>query len=433
MRRRIRWLVAATSSAVIVSFLIPLGLLVRSLAEDRALAAASAQAQYVAVLIASVPPEGLADAIERAHDDSVADLGVALPNGTVLGNPKRSMQGDPLVSQARGLGAAFTATTPEGASILVPVATDAGVAVVRGDVTTDQLHEGVAPAWLTMVILGLGLFLVSLLAADQLGRRVSTPVIAVADVAHRLRGGEFDARAPVEGTSETVELGRALNQLADRLDDLLRAEREAAADLSHRLRTPITALRLDAEGVTDPVLGDRLREHVDALQHTVDTVVTEARRVVREDLPQPCDATAVVRDRVEFWRPLAEDQGRELHTAYPPDLVRVPISAADLADLLDNLLDNVFAHTPEGTALAVRLQRDPAHATLIVEDAGPGLPGGGDDTGDFAERGRSGSGSTGLGLAIVARIARSAGGAMQVGRSPLGGLSVRVTCPYAGE
>ena len=75
------------------------------------------------------------------------------------------------------------------------------------------------------------------------------------------------------------------------------AEREVAADLSHRLRTPVTALRLDAETVEDPETAEKLREHIDHLQRTVDAVVAEARRQVRTPLGGSTDARVVVMDR----------------------------------------------------------------------------------------------------------------------------------------
>jgi signal transduction histidine kinase len=89
---------------------------------------------------------------------------------------------------------------------------------------------------------------------------------------------------------------------------------------------------------------------------------------------------------------------------------------------MDILLENVFAHTPEGAALAVRLsRRADGGAWLVVADDGPGFP----DSG-LTERGRSDGGSTGLGLDIARRIAESSGGTLAVGRSASGGGSVTV-------
>jgi len=256
-----------------------------------------------------------------------------------------------------------------------------------------------------------------------MGRRVSAPVSELAAVAHRLRAGELDARAVPRGPVETVELGEALNRLADRIGELLSAEREAVADLSHRLRTPLTALRLDAEAVTEPELADRLRNHVAHLQRTVDAVVKDARRPVGSTLGRSCDATSVVRDRVTFWSALAADQQRDVSVSIPAVATRAAIDAADLVDVVDALVDNVFAHTPDGTAFSVSLvSSDPGMLRLEVADAGPGAA-----NPDVAKRGHSTAQSTGLGLDIVRRAAIAAGGDLVVATSPSGGMLAVVT------
>jgi signal transduction histidine kinase len=106
-----------------------------------------------------------------------------------------------------------------------------------------------------------------------------------------------------------------------------------------------------------------------------------------------------------------------------PLLVRA--SAEDLAACADVLLENVFAHTPEGTDLAVRLsKRSGGGAWLVVADDGPGFPFG---LADSTRRGLSGGGSTGLGLDIARRITQAASGTLTIGRSPSGGGSVTVS------
>ena len=90
------------------------------------------------------------------------------------------------------------------------------------------------------------------------------------------------------------ELASAVDRLVGRIQLLLARERESVADLSHRLRTPVTALRLRVEGVTDTDLRDRLSSDLDALQATVDEIVREARRSEREGLDPQTDAVAVI-------------------------------------------------------------------------------------------------------------------------------------------
>lgn len=436
MRRRISLLVAATSSAIILTFVIPMSLLVQTLAEDRATAAAQQQAQGVAVIVSSVAnPDDIAQAVRQVGQQQGITTSVVLPDGQVVGMPVAGLADDPDVRRARERGAAFTAFGPDGAAVLVPIALATGTAIVRTSVSTESMHEGVTVAWASIVGLGLVLLVGALLIARQLAGRIATPVSDLAKVAHRLQSGDVEARAVPAGPEEVREVATAFNLLADRIGDLLTAERESVADLSHRLRTPMTALRLDSEAVTEPETGERLRQHVDQLQRVVDAVVEEARRPVRSTMSGRCDAVAVTSERVRFWGPLAEDQEREITLSVPDRPLDVALAAVDLRDLLDNLLDNVFTHTREGTAIAVAVRRaapfilnpsggGAAVSTVIVTvaDEGPGFP----DHAAAAERGRSGSGSTGLGLDIVRRIARASGGEATLGTSDAGGALVTV-------
>jgi signal transduction histidine kinase len=423
MRRQISVLVAATTSAVILAFLIPLGLLVRTLAEDRALASASQEAQSVAALVAAVSDENqLAQLVSSVAERSRLLTTVALPDGRQLG---ASTGGDDAARLDRARdGEAFTSRDKAGtARVYVPVVTADGTAVIRSLVPRSELHRGLTTAWVTIGSLGLLLLAGSLFAADRLGRRVAAPITEVSLVAHRLREGEMAARAEVRGPTEVSDLASSLNRLADRIGELLRIEREAVADLSHRLRTPITALRLDVESVERADVAERLRDHVEHLQRTVDAIVKEARRPVISSLDRACDAAEVVRERVGFWSALAADQGRDVTVEVPTGPVPAAIDASELVDVLDVLLDNVFAHTPEGTSMEVALSRDSAGAVrLEVIDAGPGLA---DPT--LTERGVSGAGSTGLGLDIVRRAAAAAGGELLIRRGLRGGTVAIVT------
>ncbi len=426
MRRRITLLVGATTSAVVVAFVVPLCVLIASLAEDRAVNEARQLVQTVATVVATVPSDSLESTVDLFVSEG-AHVTVVTADGTAYGTDAATAASQSAVEEARGSLVAFTDRTDEGVQIVVPVTTSDGISVVTTMVPAANLRAGVPEAWATIIGLGVLIVLLSVLIARALGGRVSTPVIRLAAVAHRLRGGDLDARAVPSGPSETVELAEAFNLLADRIEQLVADERENVADLGHRLRTPVTALRLDTDLVADPELAARLREHVDHLQRSIDTVVREARRSVREALPEGADATAVVTDRVDFWRPLAEDQGRGLELEVPgrPLLVRMP--AVDLRELVDTLLDNVFAHTPEGAPLAVTLGQLDGRAVLTVADGGPGLHGE-----DAVRRGESGSGSTGLGLDIVRRLAESAEGDLTLETSALGGLAARVRLALAG-
>jgi signal transduction histidine kinase len=226
------------------------------------------------------------------------------------------------------------------------------------------------------------------------------------------------------GPPEIADVAEALNLLADRIDELRVAERERVADLSHRLRTPLTALRLDAEGLG----ATELLEDVDRLEAEITEVIRAARRPLHEEVAVRCDLGEVVEERAGFWGALADDDGRpwDCHVEPPgPHTVRLPREEAAAA--VDVLLGNVFAHTPEATPYAVALRAMAGRVELSVEDGGPGLP----DAAAPVDRGSSTGGSTGLGLDIASRAAGAAGGELRIERSErLGGARVVLDLPH---
>jgi signal transduction histidine kinase len=180
----------------------------------------------------------------------------------------------------------------------------------------------------------------------------------------------------------------------------------------------LTALRLDTESLNDPAERERISGQVSSVQRTLTAVIHSARRPQREGRMPAADATSVVRDRVTFWSALSDEQERTrtVHLLDAPLPVRT--SAEDLAAAVDALIENVIAHTPEGTPYSVTLEPYHGGARLVVADDGPGLPPG------AAERGHSDRDSSGLGLSIARSCAEASGGSMSAGRSPGGGAQV---------
>jgi signal transduction histidine kinase len=279
-----------------------------------------------------------------------------------------------------------------------------------------------------LALLGVGLIGVATVVADRIAKSIVQPVNDLAATAESLSAGDLDARVEVGGPPEIVEVGHTLNQLAGRIDELLTAERESVADLSHRLRTPITALRLDAETVRDAEDRERLAADVADLQRAVDRLITEARRSMRDGIGAMSDLTEAAKRRVAFWAVLAEDQGRHYRLDDTAGRsVFVAVAPDDLDAALDSLLGNVLAHTPEGVPFRVWVMPD---GTLVVEDEGRGFDG---DPEALLTRGTSGANSTGLGLDIVRQIAEASGGSLELSRSPSGGARVTVRFGLVAE
>jgi signal transduction histidine kinase len=420
VRLRIIFLVVATSSLVLVSFLLPLAIVLRTQAADRAISTATIQAQGMTPLVATLRPRSLRLAVDQMNaENGTTPITVFLPGGRELGVTASRSAAVRLAAKGRS----FTTAMPAGVEIVIAVAgLPAGTAVIRTFVPESQLRHGVTRAWLLLGCVGFGLLALSVAVADQLARSMVRPLAAVAGVSDRLAMGDLSARATLAGPPEVRRVGAGLNHLAARIGELLAHERETVADLSHRLRTPLTALRIDAESLRDIAGKAQLLDDVSAVEYTVSKVIHDARRPASPGDDQVCEAGIVVAERAAFWRPLAEDTERRMTIDVAAGQIRVHVSREDLATCADILLENVFAHTPDGVGCAVRLShREPGGARLVVADEGPGFP-----PCDPTERGRSSIGSTGLGLDIARRIAESSGGTLMIGRSPSGGGVVTV-------
>lgn len=423
MRRRLLVLVAATTTLVLVAFLLPLALLVRDVAADRAVQAATVEAQALTSLVATTDRASLGLTVANVDANSSSDVTVFLPDGERLGaDADRSR----LVELAeRGTSASSEADGGREIVFAVGGPGDSSVGVIRTFVPDEQLARGVARAWLLLAGLGVALLLVSLVVADRLGRRLVRGATDLAAVSHRLGRGELDARADTSAPGELGVVAVALNGLAGRITDLLREERETIADLSHRVRTPLTTLRMEAEALPGGEQSERIVAGVDAVDRAVTDVIGQARRRGTAPDRVEADAADAVRERVAFWSVLAEDTERELTVDVVPGPLPVALARGDLEACVDALLGNVFAHTPHGTAFTVRLEPRPGGgARLVVADQGPGLPSG-QHTG-VLRRGVSGSGSSGLGLDIVRRTAEQSGGGVALESPGTGGLTVVV-------
>lgn len=420
MRRRLAFLVSATMALVLVAFVVPLAILVRVIVADRAVSSATSAAQQLSAEVAADPTRtSLRTSVMQLAASSGRPVTVFQGNGFTIGSPARRTASVQLAQRTQG---SFSVRMPGGREILVAVVGGAGgTSVVRTFVSNAELTHGVTQAWLILAGLGLVLLALGVAIAVRLAATVTRPITELARVSQRLAEGDLDARADPAGPPEVREVAGSLNYLASRIRELIWQERETFADLSHRLRTPLTALRLEAEAADYGDPDGRLTTGVQALEQAVTSLIEDARR--RGGRPGSCDAAKVTAERAAFWSVLADDQDREMAVQIPPDPVPVGLAATDLAASLDVLLGNVFAHTPEGAGFTVRLIARPGGGgELSVLDTGPGF----DPARDPVQRGASGGGSTGLGLDIARQAAEASGGSLTI-RNGVHGAEVVAT------
>ncbi|WP_412538354.1 HAMP domain-containing sensor histidine kinase [Longispora sp. K20-0274] len=427
MRRTLVWVALAVTALVIVGFAVPLAWFARYTATERDQSNAHRDADAIAaVLRVTTDPREVADALAALPAANRGLVVVRLPDGRLVGpaSGPRASAGQWAATATSGRAGDFPVAG--GYAHLRPVAVgDGEVAVAEVYVPEADADRRVRTAWLGLLGLAAILLVAAALLADRLARQVVRSSTALAVAAERLGSGDLGVRVVPAGPVETQTAGVAFNAMAARITTLLAMERELVADLSHRLRTPLTVLRLNAASLPAGPARDRVVEASEGLSSEVDGIVARARRplVVREN--GSCDLAEVVAGRTAFWAVLAEDQERGWHR-YGLDVpVRVPVPAESVQEVLDALLSNVFHHTPHGAACHVGLRRERGAVVLAVDDAGPGIP----EPELAVRRGTSGGQSTGLGLDIARRVADAYGGSLSVTSSPLGGARIALRLP----
>ncbi|MEU4213952.1 HAMP domain-containing sensor histidine kinase [Actinoplanes sp. NPDC026623] len=415
MRWELNRLALAITSMVALAFLVPLTFATRQIAHDRAIGDARQQAAaMVAALAVDADPQLLTSAVASTVAGGAGRLAIHLPGLEPVG--ATHVTADDIASANR-YRRPVTAAATGGIAYLQPsVLSDGRAVVIEVFVTDEEMRRGVWPAWLALGGLAIVLVGGSVLVADRLGGRLVRATRGLADSSRRLGAGELAVRVQPSGPRELRDAALAFNTMAGDLRRLLDAERELAADLSHRLRTPLTALRLDADAMPPSLIADRMRQACDMLDSELEAIIAGARLGVEARGTQSSDLVEVLADRLAFWSALAEDQARPWEVVGGDRPVPVPLPRSELILAVDALLGNVFAHTPEGVAFRVGVSA----AGLFVDDAGPGIS----DPANAVQRGVSGAGSSGLGLDIVRRVAEAAGGRLTIERSPLGGARI---------
>ena len=394
-------------------------------------AAAQRSAVVAGALEAGAGKKGLEAALKAAGGDPV----VHAPGTT----RDSRVPVEDLVAAARGT-EPVEVDVDGGVARLQPVAVGQKTSVVEVFVPDSELGEGTARDWWILLGIMLGLVIGSIIVVDRLARGAVDSVRNLVHAAMAVGGGDLGVRIHPSGPRELAEAGYAFNRMADRLVTSRTSERELVADLSHRLCTPLTVLRLDAEAL-DPddtqiidLTADevdrrrgirRIRQAIVTLEGEVDQLINTTRAAVAAqvaDAPEEglCDAAEVVRDRMVFWSALAGDQNRQYRVVGAQLRIPVPVARTELAAALDAVLGNVFRYTPQGTAFEVGISRRDGWVALRVDDAGPGI----DDPEKALQRGQSDQGSTGLGLDIARRAAQAAGGSVSLARAAMGGASV---------
>ncbi|MFE5712279.1 sensor histidine kinase [Streptomyces sp. NPDC056501] len=312
------------------------------------------------------------------------------------------------------------------------------VGAVRIRYATADLTDRLWRIWGFRAILAVGVLAVAAGLGAVVARLLTKPLRQLNDMASRFGDGDLTARSPVTGPRETRTLARTLNQGAERLDTLVASQRIFVADASHQLRTPLTALRLALDNIADGVDDDFVREDVDQataevvrMSRLVSGLLVLARAEAKVAAPEPLALRELVEDRLNVWRPAADERGVTIRlTGAADDAPRVLAGPGNLDQVLDNVLSNALEVSPDRGTITVRVETcGPEEAVLEVLDQGPGMSAAEQARAfDRFWRGQGLTGRTGsgLGLAIVKQLVTDDGGRVALRDAPGGGLCVRI-------
>lgn len=303
--------------------------------------------------------------------------------------------------------------------------------VVRITQSVQQVEDNVQNITLGLLAIGAAGLAAGLLIAFGLAGSFSRPLTRLADTARRLGSGDLSARAEdVGGASEIEQLGHSFDEMADRLERTVQAQREFVANASHQLRTPLTGMKLRLESAMAGARTDEVRRQleaadreVDRLAEIVDRLLAMAREI-EEGQPTHVDVAEAVGRSIARW----DQRAKELNTTLLGSGIggEAQGNPADLDQILDNLVDNAISYAPG--EVTIESGSSDGRVFVSVQDRGPGIPK--DEIARVTERfyrGRgSPSGGSGLGLAIARQLAEKWGGELTITSREGGGVRVEV-------
>lgn len=287
-------------------------------------------------------------------------------------------------------------------------------------ITVEESRSTVSQQIGRTLLVILAVALLAVLAAVALAvlqaRRLVSPLTDLAGTAERLGSGDPRPRHRRYGVPELDRIADVLDASADRIGRMLTAERRLAADASHQLRTPLTALSMRLEEIVATAHDqEAVREEatialgqVERLTDVVQRLLTNSRDP-RTGSAVDFDLDEVVRQQAEEWRPAYQGEGRAMELSGARGLRAVGTPGA-VAQVLATLIENSLMHGAGTVTLHTRVIGN--QAVVEVTDEGPGVP---PDLGARVfERTVSGRNSTGLGLAVARDLAEADGGRLEL-------------------
>ncbi|MFN2590937.1 MAG: ATP-binding protein [Actinomycetota bacterium] len=355
----------------------------------------------------------------------------------LAGSPDRGVEdgfeysGRPVVREQRIVGAVYLSRPVEGGGI-------AGA--------TASAFDLVRRYWWQLLIGGAVAAAIALVLARYLARGLTQPLRDMAQAARSMARGDYQHRIEPRTRDEVGQLAKAFSRMAGEVEGLERLRRELVANVSHELKTPISALRAHLENLLDgverpnrPVLQVMLQQS-ERLSRLVDQLL-DLSRIESGDLPLelgPVDVRSLVDEVAREVAVARAEHPIRLRNEVPAGTPAVLADRERIHQVLFNLLDNAYRFTPSGGTVTVSATLAGRECEVQVRDTGPGIPA------EHQElvferfyrvdpsRSRE-DGGTGIGLAIARSVVEAHGGRIWAESGPGVGASIRFVLPLAGE
>jgi len=283
---------------------------------------------------------------------------------------------------------------------------------------------------------GAALFILGLMVIGRSVRRMAGPIGEVMEAADRVADGDYSARVSAQGPGEVRRLGRSFNEMTARLQASDDQRRRLLADVTHELRTPLSVIQGNLEGISDGVYAADEQHLAPVLEETrvmarllddlqmLSTADAGALRLDRE----PTDLGALAGEVVAAFQPRAAEAGVVLSSA-PSSLADIDVDALRIRQVLENLVANALRHTPAGGTVTIRLSREEGGISVAVSDTGTGIPA--DELDSIFDRytRSADSGGSGLGLAIAKSLVEAHGGSIRADSATGHGTTIRLLLP----
>ena len=274
-----------------------------------------------------------------------------------------------------------------------------------------------------LVVVALAVFLIA-----RAGRRVAAPVADVMEAADRVAAGDYEARVQERGPREVQRLGRAFNEMAERLGTNETRRRQLLADVTHELRTPLSVIQANLEALIDglyPIDDAHLRpvlEETKVMARLLDDLQTlsTAEAGVLTLHREPTDPGNLIDAAVHAFTAQAEEAGIRLERSGADSLSEIEVDRLRIGEVLSNLLSNALRHTPAGGGIVVGARATDDGVEFSISDTGTGiaeehLP----HVFDRFSRAPDSPGA-GLGLTIAKTLVEAHGGRIRAESGPVG-------------